>query len=399
MSFKMNSAPVTLFEGTDERSKLVACGRMLMKEANGRAVKRVNAECDFSGEMDNERYAKMNQLTRQKVLLFCAKKGAESVGRVAPADWDEFVRTSHDYIRNNTFIATLSGIVTDIVRPMVPYVLNNAMGRLAQMVNVPIGKTYEINVQSNDFFVWQDSSWGASRSVPENTLYPAVVTLNPKPISGETTVKWYQLVGNDSDFGVWLNALMKGLYNKITAIWYAALHTAAANSRYTPSYLQFSAFTSANLSLAVEALMAANDVNADQIMIFGRRPVLSVMLPKGTAQDAALTYGLGLEWMRNGYLGTIQGVPSFEMRNAMLPGQVNTAGGMVMTDTDAYITARVGEGYAPIYIGVEEGTPITLELTPRETADMTLNVNMTTSLDVKPVFASKIAVIHNVIAG
>lgn len=399
MSFKMNSAPASLFNGTDERSNLVACGRMLMKEANGRAVKAVNTGCDFTGDLDNEKYARLNQRTKEKILLFCAKKGAVLDGREAPADFAEFTRRSRDYMRNQAFIATLAGIVTDIIRPMLPYVTSNALGRLAQMVNVPLGRTYEINVQSNDFFVWQDSSWGASRSVPENTLHPAVITLNPKPISCETTVKWYQLVGNDADFGVWLNALTAGLYNKITALWYSTLNAAAANTRYTPSYLQFNSFTSANLNLAVEALMAANNVDASQLMIFGRRPVLATMLPTSTAADAALTYGLGQEWMRNGYLGVIQGVPVFEMRNAMLPGQVNTAGNMVMSDGNAYITARLGDGYAPVYIGIEDGTPITLELNPRETADMTLNVNMTTSIDVKPVFANKIAVIKNVIGG
>lgn len=398
MSYKMNSAPVSLFEGTDERSNLIACGRMLMKEANGRATKAVNRGSDFTGELENEKYARLNQRTKEKVLLFCAKKGALLDGREAPSTYEEFSKRSRDFAKNQAFIATLSGIVTDIVRPMLPYVTSNALGRLAQMVNVPLGHTYEINVQSNDFFVWQDSSWGASRSVPENTLYPAVITLNPQPISCETTVKWYQLVGNDADFGLWLNALTAGLYNKITAMWYGALRAAANSTYFTPSYLQFNGFTSANLNNAVELMMAASNVDASQLMIFGRRTVLAAMLPTGTAQDAGLTYGLGAEWMRNGYLGTIQGVPSFEMRNAMLPGQVNTTGNMIMSDTDAYITARLGDGYAPIYIGIEDGTPITLELTPRETADMTLNVNMTTSIDVKPVFANKIAVLKNVIS-
>lgn len=397
MSFKMNSAPVTLFEGTDERSKLVACGRILMKEANGRAVKAFNQGSEFTGELDTEKYARLNQGTKEAVLLFCAKKGAAFEGREAPETYEEFARHSRDYYKNQAFIRALSGIVTDIVRPMLPYVTSNALGRLAQMINVPLGQTHEIVVESNDFFVWQDSSWGASRSVPENTLYPATITLNPRPISCEATAKWYQLVANDADFGLWLNALTAGLYNKITALWYGALRAAATNTYYTPSYLTASGFTSANLSNIVEAVMAANNVDASQLMIFGRRPVLSVMLPTGTKQDAALTYGLGLEWMRNGFLGTVQGVPTFEMRNAMLPGQVNTAGNMIMQDTDAYIIARAGAGYAPIYIGIEDGTPITLELEPHETADMTLNVNMTASIDVKPVFASKIGVITNVI--
>lgn len=397
MSFKMNSAPVTLFEGNDERSKLVACGRILMKEANGRAVKAFNQGSEFTGELDTEKYARLNQGTKEAILLFCAKKGSAYDGREAPATYEEFSKRSRDYYKNQAFIHTLSGIVTDIVRPMLPYVTSNALGRLAQMIPVPLGRTHEIVVESNDFFVWQDSSWGASRSVPENTLYPATITLNPRPISCEATAKWYQLVANDADFGLWLNALTAGLYNKITALWYAALRAASTNTYYTPSYLTASGFTSANLSTIVEAVMAANNVDANQLMIFGRRPVLSAMLPTGTAQDAGLTYGLGLEWMRNGYLGTIQGVPTFEMRNAMLPGQVNTTGNMIMQDTDAYIIARAGAGYAPIYIGIEDGTPITMELEPHETADMTLNVNMTASLDVKPVFASKIGVITNVI--
>ena len=396
MSFKMNSAPMSLFEGKDERSNLIALGRIVMREANGRAVKLLKNGSEFTGSFDDEKYAKTSQETKKRILLFCAKRGSVLDGREAPETYDDFLSRSHDYYTNQAFIKTLSGIVTDIVRPMVPYVLNNALGRLAQMVNVPLGKTYEIDVASNDFFVWQDTSWGASRSVPENTLYTATITLNPKPISGEATAKWYQLVGNDADFGMWLNALVKGLYNKITAKWYAALAAAAANTKYTPSYLTANGFTSANLNTIVEALMAANDVNADQLMIFARRPVLAKLLPTSTAVDAALTYGLGEEWMRNGFLGVIQGIPVFEMRNAMLPGMVNGAGTMVMTDTNAYIAARVGEGYAPIYIGMEEGTPITLELEPRETADMTLNVNMTASLDVKPVFASKLGVIKSI---
>ena len=395
-SFKMNSAPISLFEGKDERSNLVAAGRVVLREANGRMAKFAKNGSDYTGSLTDDRYAKTSQQAKTAILMYCAKRASVLDGREAPESYEEFQRRGSDYYTNQVFVKTLSGIVTDIIRPMVPYVLNNAMGRLAQMVNVPLGKTYEIAVQSNDFFVWQDSSWGASRSVPENTLYPAVVTLNPKPISGETSVKWYQLVGNDADFGVWLNAMMKGLYNKITAQWYAALSSAAANTKYTPSYLQASGFTSANLNTIVEALMAANDVNADQLLIFGRRPVLAKLLPTSTAVDAALTYGLGEEWMRNGFLGVVQGIPVFEMKNARLPGQANGAGGMVMTDTNAYIAARVGDGYAPIYIGVEEGTPITLELTPRETADMTLNVNMTASLDVKPVFASKMGLIKNI---
>jgi hypothetical protein len=129
------------------------------------------------------------------------------------------------------------------------------------------------------------------------------------------------------------------------------------------------------------------------LVAYGRRPVLAKALPTSTAQDAALTYMLGREWMDNGYMGTIQGVRSFAISNAMIPGTQNTTGGLVISDSKIYIGASRGNGYAPIYIGFEDGAPIVLEMEPHETADMTLNVNITASLDVKAVFGSKMAVI------
>ena len=97
--------------------------------------------------------------------------------------------------------------------------------------------------------------------------------------------------------------------------------------------------------------------------------------------------------MDNGYMGTIQGVRSFAITSAMVPGTQNTTGGLVISDSKIYIGASRGNGYAPIYIGFEDGAPIVLELEPHQTADMTLNVNITASLDVKAVFGSKMAVI------
>ena len=80
----------------------------------------------------------------------------------------------------------------------------------------------------------------------------------------------------------------------------------------------------------------------------------------------------------------------------MIPGTQNTSGGLVINDSKIYIGASRGNGYAPIYIGFEDGAPIVLEFDPKETADMTLGVNITASMDVKAVFGTKIAVISNV---
>ena len=396
MKLSLNSAPASLFEttSTNEREKLVCLGRLLMAEANGRAINSVKTKTNsYTPTMDDMTYRQTNENTRNKVMIYCASRADNMDGRTAPATYQEFLANSRDYFKNPFFLRTLSGIVQDIVRPMLPFVLSNAVGELGHMEYVPMGQTMEIGVKSNDIFMFQDSSWGASRSVPENTLYEATITLNPTPRTASVTAKWYQLVGNDADFGLWLNALYAGMYSKIMALWNEAMVTAANDSKFVPSFLKFATYNSDNLNRAVELVSTINHVNSNQLMIYGSRTALAKLLPSGTAQDAALTWGLGAEWMRNGYLGTIQGVPAFELLNAVVPGTQNTTGELVLNDNTVYLAARKGVGYAPIYIGIEENTPITIELTPDRTADMTLNVNVTASLDVKPVFGTKLAVI------
>lgn len=398
MKLGLNSAPISLFTTNgDERDKLVVLGRSLMREANGRTMNKVRNNSNYTRQMTDDQYAAINEKTRNKIMLFCANRVNAQEGRQEITDYQTFLSKSRDFYRNGNFLRMLAGIVEDIVRPMLPYVMSNALDELGQTVYVPMGQTYEITVMSNDIFVFQDSSWGATRSVPENTLYNYPITLNPTPRAAEATAKWYQLVGNDADFGMWLNAIYAGLYSKVMALWNKAMTDAISDNTYVPSYLKFSSFNSDNFNAAIEAVTSVNHVNAGQLMVYGCRTALAKLLPTGTAQDAALTYGLGNEWMRTGYLGTVQGVPAFELLNAIVPGTQNTTGNLVLDSTDVWIAARRGNGYAPIYIGFEEGTPITLELMPHETADMTLNVNVTVSMDVKAVFGSKLAVIQNVV--
>jgi len=82
---------------------------------------------------------------------------------------------------------------------------------------------------------------------------------------------------------------------------------------------------------------------------------------------------------------------------AMVPGTVNTTGTMIDLDKHLFITARVGDAMAPIYGAIAEGWPVAMEYTPSETADFEISINMSTLMDFKPVFASKVAVIQNVI--
>ena len=213
------------------------------------------------------------------------------------------------------------------------------------------------------------------------------------------TIKWFQLVASENgmDAGWYYTAIIRGLWSKITALYTGALLKAAKRTEYVPSYLTFDSYSSANWASATTAAAVANGVRREQLMAFGNYASLQKVLPSGTPSDAALTYQLGEEWMRNGFVSMVGRVPLFEVMPAMVPGTVNTTGTMIDLDKNLFITARVGDAMAPIYGAIAEGWPVAMEYTPSETADFEISINMSTLMDFKPVFASKVAVIQNVI--
>ena len=77
---------------------------------------------------------------------------------------------------------------------------------------------------------------------------------------------------------------------------------------------------------------------------------------------------------------------------AIVPGTTNTTA-IDIVPADKIWLVPAG-GYKPVYIGMEEGTPIQLELTPDQTADMSLDVVVSMSIDCVPVLASRMAVIN-----
>ena len=398
-SIRLNSAPTSLFESTGaEREDIVAAGRLLMYECNGREGARVRQNSQFESRLDGMNYQEFNEKFSRKMMMYAAKIAANQLGEQAPENYEAFVRTQSQYFTNETFLRVLAGITRDVVTPLLPYVTSNVLGTLAQTVTVPIGQTYEITVKSNDAFIFQDSSWGASRSVPKNYLYDYPITINPTPRSAAAKIKWYQLVGNNgsADIGRYYNALAAGMSNKILALWNNAMTTAATSAQFVPDYLRFTSYTTENWVNAAKAVSMANGVPRERLMAYGDFAALSKILPSGTSQDAALSTLLGAEWFNRGFIGTVMGIPVTELSNAYVAGQVNLPSPTQMLSTSTiYMAARAGEGYAPIYIAFED-RPIVLEMTPDRTGDQSIDVNMTVSVAAAACFATKIAIISNV---
>lgn len=389
------------FGGSVERANIVNAARMLMAERAGmdeNALRTAeNKTKHFNSVLGGVDYSEANKKVQSNLMLYCAKQTSKVTGEEPPADFEAFRRNQRNYLSDKTFLRVLAGIVREIVTPILPATISGAMDWLAETVYVPMGQTYELDVQSNDIFLFEDDSWGASRSKPANYLYSKSIALNPTLRTAKSTIKWYQLVGNNADLGRTFNAISAGMYSKIMGMWTQALVAASTNNTLVPTNLQFT-FSNTNWINAAKRVAMLNNTSFRNVMAFGDPLALSHVLPStangtNTNLDAALATMLGVEWARYGYLGDFMGVRMFPIDNVVVPGTQNTTIQEVVPNNAVWMAAAPGNAYKPVYIAFEEGTPITIELDPSATADNTIDIMVSFSVDVRPVVASKIAYI------
>lgn len=396
--FKASSAEV---HGSQKRADIINVGRLLMAERAGRdmnAMSKIKGEVPaFNSLMDGKGidYEDANKKLQRNMMLYCAEMAGKVTGEDAPETYEDFMRMQRKYLSDRNFLRVLAGIVTDIITPVLPAVATGAMDWFAQTVYVPLGQTYEVEIGSNDVFLFEDDSWGASRSKTANYLYSDTKTLNPTLRTAKATWKWYQLVGNNVDLGRTFNAITAGLYSKITGIWGNALVAASTNTAYVPTNMQFT-YSNTNWVTAAKRVALVNNTSVRNVIAFGDLLALSHVLPStangaNTNLDAALSTMLGVEWAKYGYLGDFMGIRNFVLDNALVPGTQNTTITEVLPNNRIWMMAA--GAYKPIYVAFEEGTPITIQLDPSETADMTIDIMVSASMDAAPIFGSRLATI------
>lgn len=393
--FNANSAE---FNGVEkERADIVTQGRLLMMERNGRDTNALRVlekkPTEYTAMLTEQGYTEMNKDTKERIMLYAAARACSVSGEIAPAEYGDFLKNQKKFMRDRDFLKVLAGIIRDIITPVLPITMSNALGYLAETVNVPLGETYELDVASNDIFAFEDDSWGASRSKPSNYLYTRTTTLNPTPRTCKVTIKWYQMVGNDVDLGRFFNSIAAGMVSKITALTMVQMANAVTDG-LIPSNLQFTN-TSANWVTAAARVSALNGTGYYNTIAIGHPSALTKALPSGMINassvnlDAALATMLGVEWARYGYLGEYMGVRMMPLVDAIVPGTQNTS--MISLVPNDKVWMMASNGLKPVYIGMEDGTPIEIQLDPRETGDMTLDIITTMSIDAKAVFGSKLA--------
>ena len=247
--------------GDVSRNDLIVTGRACATEYFGRQIntmRALTADNGYHCRTDNAKYADLSRKHMEKKLLFCAAQAAKSYGIQAP--------TNAEQVRNNTtlwkdpiFLRTMAAIDSEVITPLFYDVISDISGMMMNWQSVGLGRTKEITIMSNDVFLFEDSSWGSTRSATKNRLYNDTITITPTVKTANAAIGWFQMVASDGgmDAGWYYAAIMRGMYSKIMAQFTKALTTAAANTKYVPSYLTFPSYTSAHWAEATVACATA----------------------------------------------------------------------------------------------------------------------------------------------
>ena len=383
------------------RADIIGTGRVLAYES---ARKGANAIHAVLGQKDNdaasivtpEKYKELNTKFQQAHLLFAARQADAQIGKTGPKDFEDLKRHGAEYANNARFYQVLMGIYQDVITPVLPLVYSEAVSVFADVIEVGFGETYELTISSNDIPVFQDSAWGASRSVPRNRFYEKQYTLNPTPRTCQINAKWAQLVGNNTDFGKYFANLSAGMYAKTMGMWNSIMAASIADTSLVPSNLSVT-FDTQNWVKLANRLSAVNNTAITNIFAYGSYPALAQVLPTDVTgstnvnMDAAIATLLGADYTRSGYLGEYMGIMLRPLVDVVIPGTQNTTVSTMLSDSTIYMMA--GNGRKPLTIGYNRDTPITLEVDPSKAGDMEMAVNMTIALDAIAVFESHIGVV------
>jgi hypothetical protein len=387
----------------EQRSDLIARGKVLVLEAAGRAhndalVKANRPAVDIGSTIGNATaFASAKNEWADDVLYFCAERALAVQGREADrADRTSF--TASEFASDPIFLRTLAGIVSEIQYAVTPPIVNELVGDMASTMVIPKGKTGQIEITSNAVFQWYDSTWTSLRSVPQDQLYNACVTINPTPKATRFHINYYQMVANSGSLVDTLAAVSGGYGAKLMETFSTAFQTAYADVKYVPAARKATGYTDSNWATIVRNVAAANRVRRDQLIAYGDFLALRKVLPDNATLAPAIMTLLGDEYFKNGYLMSHDGVMLYELTPTSTPATINTTMTSAFPTDTIIVAARANMRYAPMVIGFEEGGEGRIDLTPGDNviADGFIEGLSYASYDIAPVFTSAIGVISSI---
>ena len=404
---KLNSALASCANtkvSSDQRENLIHEGRILLLEHMGRVKNRALINAGRTAEdfgslfKTNGEYSTAAQKWSDDMLYFCAKIVRDQDGRVTDRN-DRSTFANIGMLKDKQFLHILSVAMNEVFYPVTPYLISEIVGEMVSVVTVDPGKTYTAAINSNAVIQWEDATWTSLRSVPQDRLYSATVTLNPKPFSTKCSVNAYQLLGNDGNLIDTMAAMAGGYAAYIMQKFKTAFTAAAAQTKYVPSSLKATGYSGNNWATICQKVAMANRVRRDQLIAYGDFLALRKVLPDNASLASAIMMQLGDEYFKNGYIMSHDGVLLYEIHPVADPKTINTTLTSVWPTDEIIIAARASDRYAPMLMAWENNLEMgSVELTGGEDVMATgrIEIMQYASMDLAPVFASRIGLISSI---
>lgn len=397
---RFNGAQIT----GDQRADLIARGKVLVLEAAGRAhndaLKAANRPVvEIGSTIGNATaFAAAKAEWADDVLHFCASRALAVQGRNDADRSDRRTFTAAEFASDLIYLRTLAGIVSEIQYAVTPPIVNELVGEMASTMVIPKGKTGQVEITSNAVFQWYDATWTSLRSVPQDQLYNANITINPQPKATRFHINYYQMVGNSGSLVDTIAAVSGGYGAKLMETFSNAFLAAAANTKYVPAARKATGYTDSNWATIIRNVAAANRVRRDQLIAYGDFLALRKVLPDNATLAPAIMTLLGDEYFKNGYLVSHDGVMLYELTPVSTPATINTTMTSPFPTDTIVVAARANMRYAPMIMGFEEGGEGRIDLTPGDNviADGYIEGLSFASYDIVPAFTSAVGVLENV---
>lgn len=294
-------------------------------------------------------YLEKVRVINSNIAQFCVE-GTVYADRYAEKGLEIFKSSmvnKNQNVRNNFNI-----ILSETIRAYIPEVANDIFSSLiAEVRQIGYGDTAKFDVESNDLFKVNQKAEGIQKGV-DQPLFDKDFTVNPSPIEISTYIDWYLVAAGQFDIGSWTAKLAASFMSYIFIRSVKGLAQAATQfgNGYTANGVSPDQF-----GVLKQKVEAAN--GGMSVVAVGTEVALSKLSLGGNYQVQ-----IGEEMNKVGYLDQYLSTPILALKNALVPGTINTSTPtLVLPNNKIYLIPVAGD--RPVKI-VFEGDEVVVEADP-----------------------------------
>lgn len=306
--------------------------------------------------------AEKNKIFHTALLKFALQKANISEG--------EFNSTQ---IAGNPMVKWATyAIISEMLDTLIPDVILDNFNQFAEIKNVGWGDQLRFEVPNTNQMVVTTQSRN-NRKTHKQRLHSNDLIMTPENHAITVGEHWYRIVTGQVDWAVYVDRAVEAMATKISTMVYDAINDSFDG--LDADFVASGAFDQDVFNRLRARVIAANG-GGGTASAFGTQIALSKILPP----TVGLQQGLGVDYVRTGYLDTYMGTNLFELQQRLIPGTNDFA----LDEGKVLILSSLNNKLVKIGF---EGDTLTFDATPPQTSDLSQDHTIQRAFDVKLVTA------------